>query len=469
MKRSRSLMYTLGMVPVMSLALMACGNDNNAEENGNDGGADNNGGNVEVNDNNDNMNNNVENGNDNNNADNDADNDDGNDADGNAADDPDAPEQPEELTMWVNDEDNQLGAYEDIVANFEDEYGIEVSITPYDMLDQTEGMSLDGPSGQGPDLFFQPHDRLGDVTLQGLAAELDLTDDQQSRLDGYNEEAVTSFSFEGTQYGIPAVVETYALFYNEDLVDEAPQTMDDLNEIAEDLTDGDQYGFLMNATDFYFAYPFLTAPGGYVFEQDEDGVYDTSDIGLNTDGAVEGAEMIQSWFENDYMPSGVDGDIVDGLFTDGDVGVVVNGPWAIPDYEDALGDSLGAAPLPEIDGEQLSSFSGNKGWLVNNYSEEQYWATELALFITNEESSEHYFEEAGELPAHPEVDVDDEFFEPIFEQTEYAEPMPNIPEMSQVWDPIADALEFISQGDDPQEVLDEAVQQIEDEISIMQQ
>ncbi|QKS71796.1 extracellular solute-binding protein [Paenalkalicoccus suaedae] len=388
--------------------------------------------------------------------------------DGNTAAEGDAPEKPESLAMWVNDEDAQLDAYEEITARFEEEHGIEVNITPYSMLEQTEGMSLDGPSGQGPDLFFQPHDRMGDIHLQGLAAELELTEDQQARLAEYNEEAVTAFSFEGIQYGIPAVVETYALFRNTELVPDAPETMDDLMATARELTDGSTYGFLMEATNFYFSYPFLTAPGGYVFGQDADGVYDSEDIGLNSEGAVQGAEVIGSWFEEGLMPMGIDGDVMNGLFTDGQAGMVVTGPWAIPDYEAALGENLAVSTLPTQDGETLSSFSGNKGWLVNFYTDHEYWATELALFLTNPESSATYFEMAGELPAHTAVEIDDEFMSPIFDQTQYAEPMPNIPEMSQVWEPIADALNFIAQGEDPQEVLDEAVQQIRDQIVIMQ-
>ncbi|WP_440895017.1 sugar ABC transporter substrate-binding protein [Amphibacillus sp. Q70] len=381
----------------------------------------------------------------------------------------DIPEKPESLSMWVNDEESQIDAYEEITARFEEEYDIAVELIPYSMLDQIDGMGLDGPSGQGPDLFFQPHDRMGDVHLQGLAAELEFTEEQEARLAEYNEEAVTSFSFEGIQYGIPAVTETYALFYNTDLVPEAPETMDELMDIARDLTDGDTYGFLMNALDFYFVYPFLTGPGGYVFEQDADGIYNPEDIGLNNERAVEGATTIQTWFEEELIPQGIDMDIMTGLFMDGQVGMVVDGPWAIPDYVGALGDSVQITTLPEENGEVLSSFAGNKGWLVNYYTDNQYWATELALFITNEESSTTYYEVAGELPAHTAVEIEDELMDAIFEQTEYAEPMPNIPEMSQVWEPIADALTFITQGDDPQEVLDEAVEIIEEEIDMMGQ
>ncbi|MBB5174342.1 extracellular solute-binding protein [Texcoconibacillus texcoconensis] len=382
------------------------------------------------------------------------------------------PEKPDSLEMWVNDEESQLEAHEDMAEDFEAEYGIEVEITPMSMLDQTEAMSLDGPAGQGPDLFFQPHDRVGDVVLQGLAAELNLTEDQEERLmNDYNEEAVESFSYEGSQYGIPSVVETYALFYNEQHLDEAPETFEELFEFSQEFTnrDADEYGFLMEMGNIYFTYPFFDAFGGYIFGQDADGAYDPEDIGLNNEGSVQGAEFIQQWFDEDLHPTGVDGEILNGLFEQGTVAAAINGPWAIPDYESALGDDLAVAPIPTIEGNDANSFAGNKGWHVSEYSENQHWATELALFITNVENSEHYFDLAGELPANLEAEVEDEFFEPILEQTETTQPMPNIPEMDQVWDPANDGLEFITQGDDAEEVMDEVVQEIRDAIMMMGQ
>jgi len=375
------------------------------------------------------------------------------------------PEKPASLTMWVNDEESQLQAYEEITAKYEAETGITVDIVPFSMLDQTEALSLDAPAGRGPDLFFQPHDRMGDIYLQGLAAELEITEEQ---LAGYPEGALNALSFEGNQLGIPAVVETYALFYNTELLPEAPETMEELMTFAEEFTNpaAEQYGFLMEATNFYFTVPFLTAQGGYVFAQDADGAYDPTDIGLANDGAVAGGEMIQSWFENEYIPRGINGDIMGSLFRAGKVGAVVTGPWSIPDYSADLGDNLAVAKLPTLDGNPLNSFSGVKGWLVSEYSENKYWATDLALFITNAENSRTYFEIAGELPARTDVEIADELRQGILDQVEFAVPMPNIPEMSQVWDPMAEALEFISQGQDVREVLEEAVENIEQQIEL---
>ncbi|MCD8509784.1 MAG: extracellular solute-binding protein [Bacillus sp. (in: Bacteria)] len=374
---------------------------------------------------------------------------------------------PDQLTIWANDEEDELDLYEELAAKYEAETGIAVEVVPFSMLEQIDALSLDAPAGRGPDLFFQPHDRVGEIHLQGLAAPIELTEEQ---LAGYPEGAVDAFFFDGYQLGIPAVTETYALFYNKELVPEAPATMEELMEIAADLTNpaNDEYGFLMEATNFYFVYPFLTAPGGYVFGMTEDGL-DADDIGLATDGAVEGAEMIQSWFADGYIPEGINGDIMGGLFRDGKVGTVVTGPWSINDYQSAIGDNLGIAPLPTLGGQHLNSFSGVKGWLVSEYSEHKDWALDLALFFTNAENAERLFEVTGELPARVGVEIDDELRAAILEQAQYAEAMPNIPEMSQVWEPMGDALEFISQGDDVREVLEEAVEEIREQIELTRQ
>lgn len=379
--------------------------------------------------------------------------------------DADLPEKPESLTMWVNDEESQLQAYEEITAKYEAERGITVNIVPFSMLDQVDALSLDGPAGLGPDLFFHPHDRVGSIHLQGLAAELEVTEEM---LAGYPEGAIQALSYEGIQYGIPAVIETYGLFYNTELIPEAPQTMEELVEIAKGLTNtaNDEYGFLMEATNFYFTYPFLAGPGGYVFGRDADGGYNIEDIGLGNEGAVQGGQFIQSWFTEGLIPRMISGDIMNGLFMDGKVGAVVTGPWSIPDYSAKLGDKLKVTTLPTINGENLNSFSGVKGWFVSEYSDNKYWATDLALFITNATNGEHYFNVAGEIPARTDVTIDDELRNGILAQAEFAEPMPNVPEMSQVWEPMADALRFISEGDDVAEVLQEAVEQIAEQIAL---
>ena len=199
-----------------------------------------------------------------------------------------------------------------------------------------------------------------------------------------------------------------------------------------------------------------------LFGFDEATGYDADDIGLANEGAIAGAKMIQSWFQDGLIPVGMTGDYMNGAMRDGKVGMVITGPWALPDYTAALGDKLKVAPIPTIDGNPAASFSGVKGWFVSEYSENKYWATDLALFITNAQSSVTYFDIAGEIPARDDITIDDELRNGILAQAAFAQPMPNIPEMSQVWGPINDALGFISQGEPVDEVLAEAVELIKE-------
>jgi arabinogalactan oligomer / maltooligosaccharide transport system substrate-binding protein len=370
------------------------------------------------------------------------------------------PEKPEELTLW---------AWEDVKSTFQsigDKYTEETGIKVKVVAAENADISLDAPAGRGPDLFYETHDRIGDAYLQGLAAELTLTEEQ---LSGYQESAVEGFTYNGKLLGIPSSVETVGLFYNKELVPEAPKTIEEITSIAEKLTDAtnDKYGFLNISSDFYPSFPFLTAAGGYVFGENEQGGFDTNDIGLATDEVVEGAEVIASWHENGYIPESVSYDVMNGLFRDGKVGAIISGPWGIPDFSAGLGDNLATAPLPTFNGKQLQSFLGVKGLAVSEYSENKYWATDFALFMTNAENSKLMFDELKRISARKDVPIEDELYKGIQEQIQYAVPMPNIPEMAQVWEPMGDALVFITKGEDPKAVLEEAVAKVKEQISLL--
>ncbi|WP_156289343.1 sugar ABC transporter substrate-binding protein [Oceanobacillus salinisoli] len=382
----------------------------------------------------------------------------------------DTSEKPEELTIWVNDVEEQLAAIEKIAADYEEQEGIKVNVVAKSMLDQLQELSLAGPEGNGPDLFFQPHDQIGNIVAQGLIEPLNISDEE---LSGYSDAAVAAvtYQFDGQTdvYGVPQAIETYGIFYNKGIVPEAPETIDDLKSYLEDYSDpsNDQYGFLMKPNDLYFAYPFFSNFGGYIFGGDI-GEYDTTDIGLNTEGAVEGGELFQSFFGAGKIPAATTVDVVDGLFTEGKVGAVINGPWSIPTYKEAIGEeNLGFAPFPQINGEPSKTLVGVKSWMVSYYSESKDWATNLALFMTNEENLSHYFETAGELPPNPNAleAIDDPIYAAFAEQIEYGVPMPSTPQMSQVWEPMNNALQFLAEGEDAKSVLDEAVQQIKDNIA----
>ena len=375
----------------------------------------------------------------------------------------DMPEKPEKLLLWVNAEEKQEEAIAKITESYTEETGIKVDLVPVDMLEQVEKLDLEGPAGNGPDIIFQPHDRIGDLVTRGLVDPVNL-----SELKGdYTETALEAVQYDGESWGYPAVIETYGMYYNKALVNEAPQTMADIMTIAESDTDAnkDEYGFLMEAANFYFVYPFFSGNGAYVFENDN-GNYDISDIGLANEGAVEGGKLVQSWFDKGYIPQDLTPDIMNGLFTEGKVSTVLNGPWMVREYADALGDDLGVVPLPLLDnGEHPKSFVGVKSYMLSYYSDNKEWAEDLMAYITNGENSLIYYDIAGEIPPRDDamadpIIADDPIYSAFAEQTTYGEPMPSVPAMQQVWDPINDALNFMAKGEPVDEVLQEAVDMI---------
>ncbi len=379
----------------------------------------------------------------------------------------DMPEKPEELKLWVNAEEKQEDAVKEITKKYTEETGIKVKMVPVDMLEQVEKLDVEGPAGNGPDVIFQPHDRIGDLVLRGLVDPVNLGDLESD----YTDTALEAVQFEGDYWGYPAVIETYGMYYNKALVDDAPGTMEDIMKIAEKQTDAkkDEYGFLMEAANFYFTYPFFSGYGAYVFAND-DGVYDIDDIGLDNDGAIKGSELVKEWFDEGYIPQDLTPDIMNGLFSEGKVATVLNGTWMVREYTDGIGDDLGVVPLPLLEnGEHPKSFVGVKSYMLSYYSENKEWAEDLMAYITNFDNSMTYYDVAGEIPARDDamedpIIADDPIFSAFAEQTQYGEPMPSVPAMQQVWDPINDALNFISKGEPVDEVLGEAVQTIHDQI-----
>src|SRR5699024_2972990 len=369
-----------------------------------------------------------------------------------------------ELIVWVNDNDNAQEAIAKRFEDFTEKTGIEIVLEVVPEPDQVQKLSLAGPAGDGPDLFFQPQDRLGDVVEQGLALPINYTEDELSE---YSDAAIDAFTYEGEIYGAPVSIETYFAYYNKSLLDEVPTTIEDVYDMSLEYTnkDNDEYGFLISP-EFYYLYSFINSNGGYIFAEN-DGVYDVDDIGLNNEGSVKGLEEYMKFFDADLLPQTLTVDVLDGLFTEGKVAMVVSGSWNIPEYLNALGDNLGTAPLPEIGGEIAPSFVGVKSWLISSYSENPEWASDLAKFLTNDDSSQLYYDMTGELPPRPIIL--DEINEPIYEgytqQIDHGTQMPNIPEMSAVWG-MDDAIELIIYGEDIEEVLDETVQNIKDQIEL---
>lgn len=372
------------------------------------------------------------------------------------------PEEGASLLVWESKEERPF--IEAIAKEFTEKYGIEVKFEELGAADQVNKLISDGPAGLGADVVVFPHDNLGKAISAGLVLPNDFYE-EQSRSEN-SELAVNAVSYEGVMYGYPRSVETYALFYNKAILPEAPKTFEEVIEFAKTYNDpnANKFALMWEVGNFYFNYPFLST-GGYVYG---DNGQNKDDIGLNNEGAVAGMKFYGSLKEILPMNSGdVTYDIKKGLFTGGTLAMDINGPWTIADYK-AAGIDFGVAPLPSINGQPASSFSGIKAFYVNSFSQYPNAARLFSRFASTKEAQLKDFEITGAIPANTEAAADpsvqgDEIVKGFLEQFNQSTPMPSIPEMGNVWSPIAAAFSDVwNSGKDAQEALDNAVQQIKD-------
>ena len=171
------------------------------------------------------------------------------------------------MTIWADD--TRAPILEELGAQFEEEFGISVIVHELGFGDIRDQFKTAAPAGEGPDIIIGAHDWLGELAVNGLLAEIDVSD----VADQFLPASLSAFVYEGVQYGLPYAAENVAFVRNTELVPENPETWEDVRAISEQLiADGaSQYGFIIFDSDPYHFFPVQSAFGGYVFGLTDDG------------------------------------------------------------------------------------------------------------------------------------------------------------------------------------------------------
>ena len=374
-----------------------------------------------------------------------------------------------ELTVYV---DNGYKSYmEEAAKAFEKESGTKVNIKTGDALGGLDKLSLDNQSGKAPDVMMAPYDRVGGLGNDGQLAEVTLNKD--SKTDKTTESLVTNG---GKVYGAPAVIETLVLYYNKDLLQEAPKTFGELEELAKDSKydfageDGKNTAFLADWTNFYYAYGLLSGNGGYVFGKNGT---DPKDIGLNNQGAIDGIEYAKTWYAK--WPKGLQdtkgaANFIQTQFQEGKTAAIIDGPWKASSLKEAKV-NYGVATIPTLpNGKAYSAFGGGKAWVIPAGANNPEAAQKFVDFLTSTDQQKAFYDKTNEVPANTEareyaVGKNDELTTAVVKQFENAQPMPNISEMSTVWDPAATMLfDAVSGKKSAKDAADGAVKLIKETI-----
>ena len=359
------------------------------------------------------------------------------------------------LKVWESDKGPDKFIQEAGAAYTKANPNVTVEYVHVELGDAAGQIALDGPAGVGPDLFAAPHDKLGELVNSGHVAPTVNPDKVKKQVLGACGQALT---YEGKMYGYPVSAETYALFYNKDLIAEkdVPKTWEDLEKWTKEFNAANpgKYGFIMDVGNSYYTILFTTSSGNRLFGLSGT---DTTSTNINSDASIKGMEFFQSLRSTLDVPAAdVTTSMADAAFSSGKAAMHITGPWNIKPFVDA-GINFGVAALPALPGDTkpCASFSGTRAMFVSAYSENVEEASKFAEFLLTDEMQQLRFALTGAMPSI-NTKVDSPYIPGFLEQLDYAFPMPSIPQMGSFWEAMGNASKNIWDGADVKKELDAA-------------
>ncbi|MDX3849528.1 extracellular solute-binding protein [Streptomyces sp. AK02-01A] len=258
-------------------------------------------------------------------------------------------------------------------------------------------------------------------------------------------QAAASTEYDGKTYAVPQVIDSMGIFYNKRILKDAgvevPATVDELKSVSKTVKEKTgKTGLYLRGDDAYWFLSFLYGEGGNLVDAE------SKTVTVDNAAGVKAMTVVK-----DLVDSGVaKTDATDGFenmqtaFKEGEVAMMINGPWAIadtyggPQFKDRA--NLGIAPVPAGSagqgapqgGHNLAVYAGSKN-LDASYAFTEY--------MTSAASQARVAEELNLLPTRTSVYsrpgvADNEivsFFKPVVDK---AVERPWIPETGSLFAPL---------------------------------
>lgn len=354
------------------------------------------------------------------------------------------------LTVWADAD--RVEVLKGVASKFTTKTGVKVNLVQKDMGSVQQDLITQVPAGKGPDIAIGPDDWTGLLATDGVIQPIELGDAK----DNFEKVAVDAFNYDGKIYALPYSIENVALIRNTKLAPNAPSSWNDMVNTGKSA--GTEYPYLIQVGDQgdpYTLYPVQTSFGSFVFSQNSDGSY-SKDLTIGDENGIKFAQWMQEQAKDGILSTSMTADIALSKFEQGDSPYMVTGPWNISSIQKA-GLDIAVDPIPSAGGETVRPFVGVNGFFLSSKTKNKIAATNfLTNYIGTEDVQEALYKAGGRLPALT-VAYDKAAKDPIaqgFAKTsENGVPMPNITEMSAVWQSWnAAEVSIISQRGDPEEL-----------------
>jgi raffinose/stachyose/melibiose transport system substrate-binding protein len=315
-----------------------------------------------------------------------------------------------------------LSRFEDHLADFTEESGIEVEVEQLDIDTMRTVLQTQLRSEEGPDVFNWGSGPGIGGALADAGLLYDLTDAYEENDWEVYDFAKERVTYDGKVYGIPGEMETVGMYYNtavfEDLGLEPPRSLDELRAVCAEIRDAGLVPMAFGDADGW--------PGGHLLSMAL-----SSAIGgrgmealLAGEQSWESPEVVDAltfWQEADEngwlpeSPTSVDYDTMTSLYISGEAAMIPTGSWFINDLAIDADFESAYISFPSQDGEGVFAGGLGSGPFVAANTDNPEGAIELLDFLASEEHGQWTVENLQTIPPRP-VDTEGLDVDPLLAQ-----------------------------------------------------
>jgi maltose-binding protein MalE len=348
------------------------------------------------------------------------------------------------LTIW-SDQDRKA-AVEQVAKAWGTARGVDVNVVVKGFGDIRDNLKTVQPEN-APDVIVAAHDWTGSLAASGLVIPIFPSKATRASFPAY---ALQAFSY-GTAvnrlYGAPVALENIGLVVNTKLA-KVPTTFAQLEKEALAFKKKSSSHLAIAVPqgangDAYHMYPFFSGLGGYVFGRNSAGNLDPSNIGVANKVFLKNATMIDKWNKEGLINSKVGYDDAKTAFLKGNAAFWITGPWE-SDTLKKSGLKFRIVQMPKIKFRSVP-FLGVQGFMVTKFST-QHGVESLAKdlvgnYFMGAASQQALAAANGRFPANKAAGkrVNDAVLKQFGAAGVGGVPMPNIPQMDNVWSELGGA------------------------------
>jgi maltose-binding protein MalE len=319
--------------------------------------------------------------------------------------------------------------------------GVNVQVVEKGFGDIRDNLKTVQPES-APDVIIGAHDWTGQLAADGSVVPLT---PKKATLKLFPKYALDAFSYgTGTKrlYGAPVALENIALIVNTRLV-HVPKNFADLEKQAVKFKNKRAGNIAIAvpqapAGDSYHMYPFFSGLGGYVFGTTKKGTLNPRNIGVANPKFIKNAPLIDKWSREGLINSKIDYGTAKNAFLKGTAAFWITGPWEA-DTLRTSGLRFKIMQLPKIKYRSVP-FLGVQGFMVTRFAA-PHGVSSLAKdlvgsYIMTAGAQKALAAANGRFPANTAAgkQVRDPILAQFGKAGQGGVPMPNIPQMSSVWE-----------------------------------